>query len=928
MIMNIMHKFTLRSLKMNKSRTIATVIGIILSMALITIVANVILSLKESEENYFEKHYGNYDISFTGKMTAENIKKLKANRNVSDVYLDQDIGEALFEDSKSKIRERVSITGFSENAFGNVFDSSLSSGRYPKNPDEIVLTEEFINYSNKKYKVGDMITFSIGKENNGYVDEQESSDEESMAGGYNDKEEFVPVFTKSYKVCGILNREPLAYEFSAVNVYTYTDFTDRIRTAYDDIENYTNNVYIKLVQGGRKNSQEFIAELFDLDLLEFEKNNTDVITDEEFYGKLSKSEFHISYAQINGNLYNNIALLQSLIFCVGIVIIILIMISSIFIIKNGFLISLTEKTALYGKILGIGATLEQIRSSVFYEGLILGIIGIPIGLIIGMAGTSFVLNLSSELLSDMLDGAELILNISWLSALPAMVLGSLTIFFSSLFAVVRVNRISPIEAIRSNKDIRINKKKKNPFKSPAWIGALFGAGGKIAWKNMKRSSRQYRTVVISLVVSISVFIGVFSFVDYTIYNLKKIYTDDFNYNMTAYIKQGRTSEDDLSFDEKESIFLDIARSEEIKEFCYKFESCFDYCFDIPINKIPDNILNSDYYDMFMKDKIWDNTLHNTEARIVAYDDNTYNTILDRLGYSYDDMKDKAILVNIDGVYDFNHNSDDGYITDKFMVDPIGYKIDLKFNEAEQDERSISQDAEELTLEIGGEVTDTSVFDDTVFSERSNGGGEFYYRSFIVSKEWMKKNYYDKDNLDDFMYILSEDPDKTEQSIDISDDCLSIENYYTMQKQINSVIMLVQILLYGFLCAISLIVITNIFNTINTNTKLRQKEYAMLRSVGMTKHEFNRMTVLECMFYTVKSLIIGILIGLFCTTVIHFSFLYTWDERNNGILGFIFPWMAVAISVLVVTALIIFISVLSVRHIHKQNIVETIRNDNI
>ena len=150
----------------------------------------------------------------------------------------------------------------------------------------------------------------------------------------------------------------------------------------------------------------------------------------------------------------------------------------------------------------------------------------------------------------------------------------------------------------------------------------------------------------------------------------------------------------------------------------------------------------------------------------------------------------------------------------------------------------------------------------------------------------------------------------------------------MQKQINSVIMLVQILLYGFLCAISLIVITNIFNTINTNTKLRQKEYAMLRSVGMTKREFNRMTVLECMFYTVKSLIIGILIGLFCTTVIHFCFLYTWDERNNGILGFIFPWMAVAISVLVVTALIIFISVLSVRHIHKQNIVETIRNDNI
>ncbi len=931
--MNIMHKLTLKSLRMNRSRTIATLIGIILSMALITIVANVIVSLKESEKNYFEKYYGNYDIALTGRLSAENVEKLEDNRDVSGVYLYQNIGIAPFENSKSNFRDMINITAFSENTFGEVFDSSLSQGRYPENPDEVVLSEDFVNYSDKIYNVGDKITLSIGMHT--YTNSDEESSEYEEYAPDDDKSEFEPVFTKTYTVCGILNREPFVYKNSesvvynggTVNIYTYTDFTDKIQTAYDN-ESNTCDVFIKLRDTGRENAKKFLSDLLNINIQELEKPNSDLVTDEDLDGKLSQSEFHISYAQINGDLYDNISKILNIIFYVGLVLIIIIMISSVFIIKNGFLISLTEKTVLYGKISGIGATPRQIRNSIFFEGLILGIIGLPVGLTIGIGGTTLALGLSSKILSGILGGAELIFSISWLSLIPAVILGALTIFFSSLFAAVRAYRISPIEAIRSNKYIRIKRKKKNPFKSPAWVGALFGAGGKIAWKNMKRSSRQYRTVVISLVVSISVFIGVFSFVDYTIYNLKKIYAGDFNYNMTAYIKQGRTSEDDLSFDEKESIFLDIARSEEIKEFCYKFESCFDYCFDIPIDKIPDNILNSDYYDMFMKDKIWDNTLHNTEARIVAYDDNTYNTILDRLGYSYDDMKDKAILVNIDEVYDLNHNSDDEYITDKFMVDPIGYKIDLKFNEAEQDERSISQDAEKLTLEIGGEVTDTSVFDDTVFSERSNGGGEFYYRSLIVSKEWMKKNYYDKDNLDNFMYILSEDPDKTEQSIDISGDYLSVENHYTRQKQINSVIILVQFLLYGFLCAISLIGITNIFNTINTNTRLRQKEYAMLRSVGMTKHEFNRMTVLECMFYTVKSLIIGILIGLFCTIVIHFCFLYTWDERNNGILVFIFPWMAVAISVLVVTALIIFISVLSVRHIHKQNIVETIRNDNI
>ena len=933
--MSIMYKLALRNILMNKSRTFASVVGIILSMALITIVANSMVSLKATEENYYEKHYGNYDISFTGKMTAENVKKLQANRNVSSVYLNQDIGEALFEDSKSGLRDRIIITAFSENAFGKVFDSSLSSGRYPKNSDEVVLTEEFVNYSNKKYKVGDTITLSVGKADDSHVDEQASDYEESMADGDNDKEEFVPVFTKSYKVCGILNREPLVYKHSAVNVYTYTDFTDKIQTAYDDIENYTNNVFIKLVDGGRKSSQEFMAELLDLDLLEFERNNSDVISDEEFYGKLSQSEFHILYAQINGDLYNNISMLQSLIFYVGMVLIILIMISGIFIIKNGFLISLTEKTVLYGKISGIGATPRQIRNSVFSEAVILGIAGIPVGLFIGIAGTSFVLKLSSGLLSDFLGGAELISDISWFSVFLAVILGSLTIFFSSLFAAVRAYRISPIEAIRSNKDIRIGKKEKNSFGSPSWVGKLFGAGGKIAWKNMKRSSKSYRTVVISIVVSISAFIAVSSFVDYTVYKNNNMY-ESHNYNMSARIRRfGTGSPDNLTLDEEEEIFLDIADSEGIKEYFYKFEG-YQYYFNLPVDKIPKDLSDADRWSLFGDEDISENTVHDVPAYIVAYDDNTYNKILDRLGYSYDDMKDKAVIVNINKAYKYDETSPSGwktYKTDRIIADPIGYKVNMHYNSNE--EADIPPQGREITLEIGGEITDTSVFDDTVFAEGSNGTGEFAYGSFIVSIEWFRKNFFDKDNcyngnsVDNYMCMLSEDPDKTEQSINISDDYLDVENYYAAEKQMNSVFLLVRILAYSFIGTIFLIGITNIFNTINTNTKLRQKEYAMLCSVGMTKREFNRMTVLECMFYTARALLIGIPTGLVGTIIIHFCYLSTWDAESTGKeLEFMFPQAAVLISIVTVIALVILISAVSVRRIHNQNIVETIRNDNI
>ncbi len=916
--MNIMHKLTLKSLRMNKSRAVATLTGIILSMALITIVADVMVSLKASEENYFEKHYGNYDIAFTGRMTDNNVKKLAANRDVKGVYLMQDIGVAQFEASESWFRNSIVVTAFSKNAFGEVFDSSLSDGRYPENPDEVVLSETFITYTEKKYNVGDTITLSIGTDGSSHSDDESSKYDEYEA----DKdEEFEAIFTKTYKICGILNREPLAYSGNTVNIYTYTDFTDKIQTAYKDRQSYTNEVFIKLHDGGRANTRKFFAELLNLDLEESEKNKSDLITDEEFYGKLSQSEFHISYAQINGDLYDNISVVMNIIFYVGLVLIMLIMTASVFIIKNGFLISLTEKTVLYGKISSIGATARQVANSMFFEGFVLGIIGIPVGLLLGIGGTSAALGISSELLYDLLDGAELILKVSWLSLIPAVILGGLTIFFSSLFAVVRAYRISPIEAIRSNKDIRMGMKKKNSLKSPAWVVELFGAGGKIAWKNMKRSSRRYRTVVISIVVSISVFIGLFSFVNYMTYNMEKIYGSK-NYNMSIE-NYNKPHDYNPTINEKEKIFCDIAEFEEIKEYCYTFKSRY-YCFDLPINKIPSEYKNADFCSVFTSDDIWGNMIHNIETQIVAYDDNTYNTILDRLGYSYDNMKDRAILVNINRSYAFGAENE--IKTDRLIVDPIGYKIRLKFDEMYQNEEYTSGKNEEFEMEIGGEITNASIFNDTLFSEQND---EMNNGSLIVSMNWVRNNnYYGKDDLYGLMYIMSDDPDRTEKNMNIYRDNLNVSNNYTREKQINSVSALVRILTYGFLCAISLIGITNIFNTINTNTKLRQKEYAMLRSVGMTRHEFNRMTVLECMFYTVGALIIGILIGIICTVIIHFCFLGIWETEIKGDLIFMFPWSAIVISIFAVTVLVVLISVFSVSRIHNQNIAETIRNDNI
>ncbi len=75
----------------------------------------------------------------------------------------------------------------------------------------------------------------------------------------------------------------------------------------------------------------------------------------------------------------------------------------------------------------------------------------------------------------------------------------------------------------------------------------------------------------------------------------------------------------------------------------------------------------------------------------------------------------------------------------------------------------------------------------------------------------------------------------------------------------------------FIAVITLIGVTNIFNTITSNMELRQKEFAMLKSIGMTKKEFNRMINLETIFYGTKSWIYGTILGLIGTFAMYQAF---------------------------------------------------------
>ena len=213
-----------------------------------------------------------------------------------------------------------------------------------------------------------------------------------------------------------------------------------------------------------------------------------------------------------------------------------------------------------------------------------------------------------------------------------------------------------------------------------------------------------------------------------------------------------------------------------------------------------------------------------------------------------------------------------------------------------------------------------------------------FKLAAVSSEAIRgfKNYYSSQgvlfiNIEDYpelglkadtIYLLSEKPYELEKALNTYYSEYDIYSIVREQDSYKSIRMIMSIFLYGFIIVITLIGVTNIFNTISSNVELRQKEFAMLKSVGMTKKEFNKMINLETIFYSFKSLIFGIILGLIANYFINKSITENFD------FGYYIPFKEILIAMIAVFILVYLIMQYSVKKVNKQNIIETIRKENI
>lgn len=886
--MQILNRLTIRNLKLNKRRTIVTIIGIILATALLTAVATMAVSLKESVTLRSKKVDGDFHLLLYD-MTDKEKESVINNRQVESYYETHEVGYGVLDGCVNDSKPYVYIEALDSDTFEKA-EINVTSGRLPEDDSEIVISSHIKTNGGVKYNLGDKITFDIGDRTyNGKKLYQNDT--------YREDEQLEAKQTKTYKVVGICDRLPYGEEPRTAPGYSVITLANKADTSLNK-----SDIYLRFNKKALKDRYDLTADILGVDKTLFNKLNSGKLEDKEIQTLKSQLDKTHSY-YINNSLIKYEAFYDSsvaFVYNMAAVVMVIIIITSAVCISNSFAISINQKTKQYGMLASIGATPRQIRKNVFFEAAFMGVIGIVAG-IGGCLSASYILVvLSNKMLIDTFE-MSIVYAPSLLGVLLSIVLAIVTIVLSALVPAIRASRMSPIMAINHSEDIKIKSKS---LKTPKLIGKVWGEGGVLAYKNMKRNKRKYRVITISIALSVSTFIALYGFMSLLTESVNRYANDKID--LRVYMSSYKSMSVDEANKKVSNIVNRINNETNITDFTFArgfYASLKDepkYSSDYKeVNKYEAGLAeNNGYY-----------------ISIISLGNEEYGKYIKKLGISKETAQSGGILV--DNTYQYINNGNDikyFNIYDGYKAgDVLTYRIDTS-NSSKSLDNSKSSD-------------DTTLYDIRIVAlsnERPFGYDNAYtsYGYLIVSDDYM--NRIDTKNTDStLLNINCDDPDKA-QDILVNEFNIGqnyIFNAAQERRNDEKLILTMKIFLYGFIAIVSLIGITNIFNTVTTGMELRGKEFAMLQSIGMTKKEFDKMIRLESVFYGSKALIIGVVSGTILSYVIYIS-------AGESQLKYTLPLLAIVMSVIVVIILLLGIMKYSIAQIRKQNIIETIRNENI
>lgn len=781
--MNIINKLTLRHLKENKKRTVVTIIGIIISVAMITATCVSVTSLIHVFAQSEAYTGGNWHIELENA-DAGQIEKLEQNEDLQYVGVCKtlELGNqaAVRVDSGKKASVSVGdILAGNRDYFSAMFTASYQ-GKLPANENEIVVTREFLDKNGLSWQIGDTVRVELGRR----VVKDTTGALQQITGSYAVGETFESGGPASYTLVGIAEKS----NFPSGSAVLFRGLSEA--------EQSGGEVYLT-------------AKTLDRGTLDILKN---ALTKA---GIAPDYTLHVELFRYNYVILENDATMVTLL-SFSSVIMAIIIIASVMLIYNAFGISVSERSRYLGMLASVGATKAQKRRSVYFEGAVLGAFGIPLGFLAGIGGMAVTFRVLDPVFAKSglnYENTSFTLSFPWWIIPVIALLSIITIAISAYIPARRASRTTPIDALRQNTDVRVKAKK---LRSPILVRKIFGYEGELAYKNMKRNGRKSRIITSSLALSIVLFLSVYSFCD--MFSEATRLSSDVPYQVYAYV--------DLQ---------DADRFREEVSALGNFDKMYSVnaIYGTGLTTTKDNFVNG-YDRMFSSDE------GGFPLYLCYVDDNDFNAMCEENGINPKPFYKGDSMVVMNGLEHTNSAA-------KIFSDSV---IGTTF--------SSTKDANDpLTgYTVGALVPyrDTSY----VYGLAST----VYVTAFApVSAAQFAGSYtfgFETTQHEAF----SEDVQDILENGNYADS--GVMDMVSSIEMMNSTTLIMQVFLYGFITLMALISVANIFNTVSTSIDLRRKEFAMLKSVGVTPKGFNRMLRFESLFYGLKALIFGLPLGLLCS----------------------------------------------------------------
>lgn len=949
--MNLMKTLTLKNLKLNRKRTIVTIVGIILATALLSALVTLVSSFQYSVIEYQKQKGGDFHVKFSNVKMSE-LSEFKNNRNIESTFETMGMGFAKLDDCKNEDKPYAYVmatdeAGFERGCF------KLIEGRMAKNEDEIVIPRHLKTNGRIDIKVGDEITLDIGKR---YDSNTESVISENCAYEH-DAETLTDTVTKHYKVVGIMERPGYGMEDYSAAGYTFVTYSDELAAIDNGTKSEaseadtTLTVYSRYTKKALRNKDAVTADIIGVDEKLFEKaNNSSVEMSAEESDRFLKEMENAKYdIYMNGYLISYECVFPidgsfKALFTVAAVVALIIILTSVYCIKNSFNISITEKIRQYGMLASVGATRRQIKSSVKTEAAMLGVVGIPVGTMSGILASLILVKVVNVMSAGWLNFA-----LSFHTSLPALILAVIlsiaTIYFSATGSARRAARVTPLEAIRNTKEIKIKSAK---LKTPAIIGRIWGIGGIISYKNIKRNNKKYRTTVTSIVICSVTFIVIsyfmsmaFSMVEMsyasTDYNIgiNMSYKKDIDIEKLTKLVSGIEGVDDYLVGA--GYYFDVDNPEYTKEYGEYCGQLYDDSEDVS-QEFLITVLNDKSYDKYASDagiknadtgailvnKCTFDVYNEKSSKYVKEEMELYkykagDTI--RCGYNvYEDAVDDDNAVEgdtesstednnaVEGDTESGTEDNSGYVDEETINNGVRKTVDV----------TIAGVTDKVPTGYKGYGNTTLLFMnrkgfESLWADGKSGNelkpGHASYSAYVVAE-----------NADEYQDTFEKE---TEGNTEYSQISFYVSNLDKEMRDEKSLFTLLGVFAYGLIVVIALIGITNIINTLSTGMELRSREFATLRSIGMTDKQFAGMVRLESVFISVKALVIGVPLGILISYL-----LCVMMNRMDDAIIYEPPYKAIILCIVVVIMLIYAIMKLSMTKLRHNNIIETIKNENL